>query len=123
MVAENLDQEASSEIPERSNENVVEDSSSAVTNMVNVPTLAELKAKNESPEVLFWVGCAGAYDDRYQKVTRDFVRILSHLNISFGVLGIEESCTGGKLPWREAEFFVDHEVRPSLPKVGVVGSG
>ena len=85
MDEENLNQETSSVIPEQPKEDVAGDSSSVFTNTINVPTLAELKAKNESPEVLFWVGCAGAYDDRYQRVTRDFVRILSHLNISFGV--------------------------------------
>jgi len=63
-------------------------------NTITVPTMAELSAKGESPDVLFWVGCAGAYDDRYQKVTRDFVKILHSLNISYAVLGVEESCTG-----------------------------
>ena len=61
---------------------------------LKVPTMAELSAKGETPDVLFWVGCAGAYDDRYQKVTRDFVKILHNLNINYAVLGIEESCTG-----------------------------
>jgi len=66
----------------------------AVAETITVPTMAELSAKGESPQVLFWVGCAGAYDDRYQKVTRDFVKILHHLKINYAVLGIEESCTG-----------------------------
>ncbi len=48
----------------------------------------------EQPEILFWVGCAGSFDDRYKKVTRAFVKILNHLNIRFAVLGTEESCTG-----------------------------
>ena len=65
-----------------------------VADTITVPTMAELSAKGESPDVLFWVGCAGAYDDRYQKVTRDFVKILHHLKINYAVLGIEESCTG-----------------------------
>ena len=63
-------------------------------NTISVPTMAELSAKGETPDVLFWVGCAGAYDDRYQKVTRDFVKILHSLNINYAVLGVEESCTG-----------------------------
>jgi len=61
---------------------------------LQVPTMAEMSAKGESPEILFWVGCAGAFDDRYKKVTRDFIRILEHLKISYAVLGTEESCTG-----------------------------
>ena len=46
------------------------------------------------PEYLFWVGCAGAFDDRYRKVVRSFAKILNYLNISYAVLGREETCTG-----------------------------
>lgn len=56
--------------------------------------MADLFARGEKPEYLFWVGCAGAYDDRYKKVTRAFTKILTHLNISYAVLGKEETCTG-----------------------------
>jgi heterodisulfide reductase subunit D len=61
---------------------------------VQVPIMADLFAKGEKPEYLFWVGCAGAYDDRYKKVTRAFAKILTHLNVSFAVLGKEETCSG-----------------------------
>lgn len=61
---------------------------------MNVPTIAELVAKGESPEVLFWVGCAGSFDDRYKRVTRSFVQILNAVGIRFAVLGTEETCTG-----------------------------
>jgi heterodisulfide reductase subunit D len=61
---------------------------------IEVPVMADLFAKGEKPEYLFWVGCAGAYDDRYKKVARAFAKILAHLNISYAVLGKEESCTG-----------------------------
>ena len=61
---------------------------------IEVPVMAELHARGENPEFLFWVGCAGAFDDRYQKVTRAFVKILTYLNVSYAVLGKEESCTG-----------------------------
>jgi Fe-S oxidoreductase len=59
-----------------------------------VPTMAELSAKGESPEVLFWVGCAGSFDDRYKQVTIAFVKILNKVGVKFAVLGTEESCTG-----------------------------
>lgn len=59
-----------------------------------VPTMAEMAAQNEIPEVLFWVGCAGSFDDRYKKVTIAFVKILQKAAIKFAVLGTEESCTG-----------------------------
>ena len=61
---------------------------------MNVPTMAEFVARGESPEVLFWVGCAGSYDDRYKRVTRSFVKILNAVGVKFAVLGTEESCTG-----------------------------
>jgi heterodisulfide reductase subunit D len=61
---------------------------------MNVPTVAELSARGESPEILFWVGCAGSFDDRYKRVTKAFVKILEAVGTKFAVLGIEETCTG-----------------------------
>lgn len=61
---------------------------------IEVPVMANLAAKGEKPEYLFWVGCAGAFDDRYRKVTRAFAKILHYAEISYAVLGKEESCTG-----------------------------
>ena len=72
---------------------------------INVPTMAELSAKGEEPEVLFWVGCAGAFDDRYKKVTRDFAKILDHVGIKYAVLGTEESCTGDPAKRAGNEFL------------------
>jgi len=59
-----------------------------------VPTMAELSAAGKEPEILFWVGCAGSFDDRYKKVTIAFAKILNKIGIHFAVLGTEESCTG-----------------------------
>lgn len=59
-----------------------------------VVTMAEWESRGEQPEILFWVGCAGSFDDRYKRVTLSFVKILNYLGIRFGVLGPEESCTG-----------------------------
>ena len=64
------------------------------TKKTTIPVMADLFARNEKPEYLFWVGCAGAFDDRYKKVTVAFAKILSLLDISFAVLGKEETCTG-----------------------------
>lgn len=61
---------------------------------VEIPVMADLFARGEKPEYLFWVGCAGAFDDRYKKVAAAFARILTHLKINYAVLGKEESCTG-----------------------------
>lgn len=64
------------------------------TRKIEIPVMADCFARGEKPEYLFWVGCAGAYDDRYKKVARAFAKILVHLNVSFAVLGKEETCTG-----------------------------
>jgi Fe-S oxidoreductase len=61
---------------------------------MNAPTLAELTAKGETPEILFWVGCAGSFDDRYKRVTKAFAKILTAVGVRFAVLGTEETCTG-----------------------------
>jgi heterodisulfide reductase subunit D len=59
-----------------------------------IPTMADCAAAGEVPEVLFWVGCAGSFDDRARKITKAFVRILQAAKVKFAVLGTEESCTG-----------------------------
>jgi Fe-S oxidoreductase len=64
------------------------------TTQIKVPTMAQLAAEGKEPEILFWVGCSGAFDDRYQRVTQDFVKILTKVGINYAVLGTEESCTG-----------------------------
>jgi len=61
---------------------------------LNVPTMAELAARGESAEVLFWVGCAGSFDERAKKVTKAVAKLLNQAGVSFAVLGAEESCTG-----------------------------
>jgi len=61
---------------------------------MNAPTVADLVAKGESPEILFWVGCAGSFDDRAKRVTKAFVKILNATQVKFAVLGTEETCTG-----------------------------
>ena len=65
-----------------------------MSNTYQISTMAEKAAAGEQPEILFWVGCAGSFDDRYRAVTLAFVRILNKLNIAFAVLGEEEACTG-----------------------------
>ena len=56
--------------------------------------MAELAAEGKNPEILFWVGCAGSFDARAQKVTKAFVKIMNAVGIDFAILGNEESCTG-----------------------------
>ena len=61
---------------------------------MEIKTMAEYLAQGESPEVLFWVGCAGSFDLRAQKITKAFAEILTKVGIKFAILGQEEMCTG-----------------------------
>ena len=70
-----------------------------------VPTMAEMLAQGKQPEVLFWVGCSGSFDDRAKKITKAFVRILNRAKVDFAVLGTEESCTGDPAKRAGNEFL------------------
>jgi heterodisulfide reductase subunit D len=70
-----------------------------------VPTMAEMLANSQVPDVLFWVGCMGSFDERAQKITKAVVKILHHARISFAVLGTEESCTGDPAKRAGNEFL------------------
>jgi len=59
-----------------------------------VRTMAEVVANGETPDVLFWVGCAGSFDQRAQKITKAFATILNKVGINYAILGAEEACTG-----------------------------
>ena len=61
---------------------------------LKVPTMADYMAEGKQPEILFWVGSAGSYDDRAKKISKAFVKILNKANVDFAVLGAEESNTG-----------------------------
>src|SRR3954470_455770 len=61
---------------------------------MNVPTMAEMMMNSDSPEILFWVGCSGSFDQRAQKITRAFATILNKVGIKYAILGKEEACTG-----------------------------
>ena len=72
---------------------------------LEVPTLASLEAEGKKASVVFWVGCAGSFDDRAKKITKAFVKILNHTNTSFAVLGKEESCSGDPAKRAGNEFL------------------
>ncbi|MEO0311881.1 MAG: hypothetical protein RIQ89_1538 [Bacteroidota bacterium] len=63
-------------------------------NTVTIKTVSQMLSEGVSPDILFWVGCAGSFDERAQKVTKAVAQILNHCDIKFAVLGTEESCTG-----------------------------
>jgi heterodisulfide reductase subunit D len=70
-----------------------------------IPSMAEMAARGETPNVLFWVGCAGSFDDRAKKITRSMAKLLNKANINFAVLGTEESCTGDPAKRAGNEFL------------------
>lgn len=72
---------------------------------LHIPTMAEYAAAGKQPEVLFWVGCAGSFDDRAKKITKAFVKILNRAGVDFAVLGTEESCTGDPAKRAGNEFL------------------
>ncbi|MBD3580960.1 (Fe-S)-binding protein [Flavobacterium selenitireducens] len=76
-----------------------------MTNELKVPTMAEMMAEGKSPEVLFWVGCSGSFDDRAKRITKAFVRLLNQAGVEFAVLGTEESCTGDPAKRAGNEFL------------------
>jgi len=79
-----------------------------------VPTMAEMATNGESPEVLFWVGCAGSFDERYKSVTRSFTKILNQVGISFAVLGEEETCTGDPARRAGNEFLFQMQAMSNI---------
>ena len=81
---------------------------------LKVPTMADYMATGESPEILFWVGCAGSFDDRAKKITKAIVKILNHANVKFAVLGTEESCTGDPAKRAGNEFLFQMQAMTNI---------
>jgi len=72
---------------------------------LKIPTMAQMLAAGEAPEVLFWVGCAGSFDDRAKKITKAIAKILHKASVKFAVLGTEEACTGDPAKRAGNEFL------------------
>jgi heterodisulfide reductase subunit D len=81
---------------------------------MTIPTLADLTVKGETPEVLFWVGCSGSYDDRNKRVTLAFVKIMNAVGIKFAVLGTEETCTGDPARRAGNEFLFQMQAMSNI---------
>lgn len=81
---------------------------------LKVPTMAEYMAEGKQPEVLFWVGCAGSFDDRAKRITKAFVRLLNRANVEFAVLGTEESCTGDPAKRAGNEFLFQMQAMTNI---------
>ena len=82
--------------------------------MIKVSTLAECMTEGRSPEILFWVGCAGSFDERAKKITKAFVKLLHNAGVDFAVLGAEESCTGDPAKRAGNEFLFQMQAMTNI---------
>jgi len=73
--------------------------------IMEVPTVAAMAAAGKKPDIVFWVGCAGSFDERAKKITKAFIKILTQCDVSYAVLGTEESCTGDPAKRSGNEFL------------------
>lgn len=85
-----------------------------MSEQIKVPTMAQYMAEGKKPEVLFWVGCAGSFDDRAKKITKAFVKLLHKAGVDFAVLGTEESCTGDPAKRAGNEFLFQMQAMTNI---------
>jgi Fe-S oxidoreductase len=88
---------------------------------MHVPSMAEMMANGETPEILFWVGCAGSFDQRAQKVTKAFATILNHVGIKYAILGKEEMCTGDPARRAGNEFLFQMMAYQNIQTLNMYG--
>lgn len=90
-------------------------------NRIEVPTLAEMAAAGKEAEILFWVGCAGSFDERAKKITKAFVKILHNAGVSFAVLGAEETCSGDPAKRAGNEFLFQMQAATNIATLNAYG--
>ena len=88
---------------------------------MHIKTMAEYAANGETPEVLFWVGCAGSFDQRAQKITKAFATILDKVGVQFAILGKEESCTGDPARRAGNEFIFQMMAQNNIQLLNMYG--
>ncbi len=89
--------------------------------MESIKTMAEWASSGESPSYLFWVGCAGSFDDRQKKVTRAMCEILQKVGITFAILGKEEACTGDPARRAGNEFLYQMQAKTNIQTLNMYG--
>ena len=82
---------------------------------------SEFQAEGKQPEVLFWVGCAGSYDARAQRVTKAFCTILNKIGVEFAILGQEERCTGDPARRAGNEFLFQMSAMMNIETLNMYG--
>jgi Fe-S oxidoreductase len=81
---------------------------------MHIKTMSEYAAVGETPEVLFWVGCMGSFDDRARKITKAFAKLLDASSVKYAVLGMEESCTGDPARRAGNEFLFQMQAMQNI---------
>jgi len=89
--------------------------------MKKIKIMSEMAAENMKPEILFWVGCAGSYDARAQRVTKALSKILQNVGIDFAILGTEESCTGDPARRAGNEFIFQMTANQNVQTMNMYG--
>ncbi len=90
-------------------------------NKIKVPLMSEVAANGGEVEVLFWVGCAGSFDDRARKITKAFVKLLNHAGVTFAILGEEEVCTGDPARRAGNEFLFQMQALTNIETLNMYG--
>ena len=88
---------------------------------MSIPTMAEMASRNESPEVLYWVGCMGSFDDRAKKTTVAFAKILQAAGVRFAILGQEEKCNGDPARRMGNEYLYQMLAKDNVETLGRYG--
>ncbi|WP_437918243.1 (Fe-S)-binding protein [Sphingobacterium sp. LRF_L2] len=79
-----------------------------------IPTVAEMLAEGNIPDLLFWVGCAGSFDERAQRITKSICKILRYAGIKYAILGVEETCTGDPAKRAGNEFLFQMQAMTTI---------
>lgn len=91
------------------------------TSSIKIQTCAEMLAAGETPDILFWVGCSGSFDDRSKKVTKAVAKILNHTQVKFAILGSEEICTGDPAKRAGNEFLFQMQALQNIQVMNAYG--
>ena len=86
---------------------------------MKVNTIQNFIESKKNPEILFWVGCAGSFDERYKKVTKAFIKILNKLKVNYAVLGKEEGCTGDPARRAGNEYLFQMQALSNISKLNL----
>jgi len=81
---------------------------------IHIPTMAEIAAQQGQIDVLFWVGCAGSFDQRAMRITQAFASLMQKAGVKFAILGTEESCTGDPAKRAGNEFLFQMQASTNI---------